>query len=86
MGVPIGAEALHLGQLVIGDQAQVMGFDKSNCRYRQRLLTMGLTPGAMLTVTRVAPLGDPIEIRVRGFCLCLRNAEAATIRVCRQRL
>jgi ferrous iron transport protein A len=40
---------------------------------------MGLTPGTEFTVIRVAPLGDPVEIRVRGFHLSLRKQEADTL-------
>lgn len=42
----------------------------------RRLVEMGLTPGANVTVKRVAPLGDPVEINVRGYDLSLRKAEA----------
>ena len=47
----------------------------------QRLLEMGLTVGTECTVVRYAPLGDPLEIRVRGYHLSLRQAEAAGIQV-----
>ena len=40
---------------------------------------MGLTPGTEFTVIRVAPLGDPVEIQVRGFHLSLRKQEADTL-------
>ncbi len=46
---------------------------------RQRILDMGLTKGAKVTVRKVAPLGDPIEVTVRGYELSLRKAEAACI-------
>jgi ferrous iron transport protein A len=42
---------------------------------------MGLLPGVIFTVTRVAPLGDPVEIRLRNFPLTLRKAEADVLRV-----
>jgi ferrous iron transport protein A len=42
---------------------------------------MGLTPGTELRVTRVAPMGDPVEIQVRGFRLSLRKDEAAALQV-----
>ncbi len=67
---------MKLKDLAIGDSAIVTGFAESSRAYRQKLLSMGLTPGAMLSVTRVAPLGDPVEIRVRGFSLSLRKNEA----------
>lgn len=44
----------------------------------RRLQELGLTPGTVLRVVRVAPLGDPIEIALRGYRLCLRRAEAAS--------
>ncbi len=46
---------------------------------RQRLLDMGLTKGVSVTVQKVAPLGDPLEVCVRGYQLSLRKAEAACI-------
>jgi Fe2+ transport system protein FeoA len=48
---------------------------------RRRLLDMGMIAGAMVEVKRVAPLGDPIEIRVRGYDLALRKNEATDIQV-----
>ena len=42
---------------------------------------MGITPGVEIGVSRVAPMGDPVEIRVRGFSLSLRRAEAAALNV-----
>lgn len=47
----------------------------------RRIAEMGVTPGAVLEVERVAPLGDPIEIRVRGYHLSLRRDEAAAIEI-----
>lgn len=63
-----------------GDSARVTGFVKGERGYRQRLLAMGLTPGAVFSVTRVAPLGDPVEITVRNFTLTLRKDEAAIVK------
>lgn len=48
---------------------------------RARLMEMGLTRGAQVTVLRLAPLGDPMEVRVRGYALSLRRAEAAEVLV-----
>ncbi|MDR1635323.1 MAG: ferrous iron transport protein A [Bifidobacteriaceae bacterium] len=47
----------------------------------RRLMEMGVTPGCELTVVRVAPLGDPVEVRLRGYRLTLRKSEAAHIEV-----
>ena len=51
------------------------------CALRKRLLEMGVTPGVLIAVERVAPLGDPIAVEVRGYRLSMRKAEAANIRV-----
>lgn len=48
---------------------------------RQRILDMGLTRGAEVTVRKMAPLGDPLEVTVRGYQLSLRKAEAACVLV-----
>ena len=48
---------------------------------RRRLLDMGVVSGAVVEVQRVAPLGDPVEIRIKGYNLALRLEEAANIQV-----
>lgn len=49
--------------------------------YHTRLTSLGLTPGTLVCMVRIAPLGDPVELRVRGFSLALRRREAAVIKV-----
>ncbi len=66
----------HLGDLAVGCTGRVVGYDKSARSYKAKLLAMGLTPGTEFSVIRRAPLGDPIEIQVRGFKLSLRKDEA----------
>ena len=46
-----------------------------------RLMELGLTPGTEFTVTKIAPLGDPIEISLRGYRLCLRRKETGDIQL-----
>lgn len=46
---------------------------------RRRILDMGVIPGSEIKVERVAPLGDPIEVRIRGYRLSFRKNEAANI-------
>lgn len=46
---------------------------------RRRLLALGLITGEVVTITRVAPLGDPLELEVKGYRLSLRKAEASQI-------
>ncbi len=62
--------------LSIGDTGIVAGFDKAGKAYRKRLLAMGLTPGTEFSITRFAPMGDPVQINIRGFSLTLRKDEA----------
>ena len=74
-------EQKSLQDLAVGAIGRVTGYEKANRAYKSKLLAMGLTPGTEFTVTRHAPLGDPIEIRVRGFQLSLRKAEAVALLV-----
>ena len=71
----------HLGQLSVGEKAIITGFVAGQKEYRAKLLAMGLTKGIELELTRVAPLGDPLEICIRGFSLSLRKAEASVVLV-----
>ena len=48
-------------------------------RIRRRLFDMGVTPGAEVTMRKIAPLGDPIEVTIRGYELTLRKTEAACV-------
>ena len=73
--------SLTLAELAVGDRGRVAGFAPGDRDYRQRLLAMGLLPGTEFQLARIAPLGDPVEIRVRGSALSLRKAEAAVLRV-----
>ncbi len=50
-------------------------------RLRRRLFDMGITPGASVVMRKVAPLGDPIEVTLRGYELTLRKSEAACVTV-----
>jgi ferrous iron transport protein A len=70
-----------LKNLSVGNIGKVIGFDQSGKAYRKRLLAMGLTPGIEFSITRFAPMGDPVEIKLRGFSLTLRKDEAAVVLV-----
>lgn len=76
---------MKLSELGVGDTAAVVGFGDGKQGYRTRLMAMGLTPGTRITIKRLAPLGDPIEIDVRGFSLSLRKHEAEAVHVERDR-
>lgn len=70
-----------ISELKIGDRAKVAGYTEMGKGYRRKLLSMGLTTGAQIDIVRVAPMGDPVEIRVRGSNLSLRKEEAAALNV-----
>ncbi|WP_431689151.1 FeoA family protein [Hahella sp. NBU794] len=71
--------SVSLKDLKVGEQGRVMGFGEGGKSYRRKLLSMGLTPGVEFSVTRYAPMGDPVEILVRGFRLSLRKDEAGSL-------
>jgi ferrous iron transport protein A len=60
----------HITKLLPGNQS-----------YRHKLMALGLIPGTQLVVQHIAPLGDPVEIAVRGVSLSLRKAEAAILQI-----
>jgi Fe2+ transport system protein FeoA len=75
------AEVSHtLDKLPCGVRARVLSIGGSGAIAR-RLMEMGVVPGAPVCVIKSAPLGDPLEVRVRGYHLALRRNEAQTITV-----
>lgn len=72
--------ALRLNQVRIGTKVRVVRVHGEGA-LRQRILDMGVTKNAEITVRKMAPFGDPLEVTVRGFQLSLRKAEAASIEV-----
>ena len=72
---------LGLGDLAAGERGRITGLRRGDRSYRGKLLAMGLTPGTEFSVTRLAPLGDPVEISVRGYAVSLRKGEAQLLRV-----
>lgn len=71
---------LKLSDLPVGTTAVVREFPKQGSA-AIRLREMGLLPGTNLTLVRTAPLGDPLEVKVRGYHLTLRKSEADYILV-----
>ncbi|MDF9827837.1 ferrous iron transport protein A [Ereboglobus sp. PH5-5] len=67
-----------LSELTIGATAVVREMPKTGAA-SLRLREMGLLPGAKITFMRAAPLGDPLEIKVRGYNLTLRKSEAELV-------
>lgn len=67
-----------LSSLTPGEQGTITGI-ASTARVRQRLMEMGLIKGTPVQLIRFAPMGDPIEIRVKGYRLSLRKVEAESV-------
>jgi ferrous iron transport protein A len=74
--MPVQFSKLKVGDSAIIDECRVSSDASISSSQVQRLMMLGLTPGTRFTVVRVAPLGDPIEIKLRGFNLSLRREEA----------
>ncbi len=68
---------MTLSQLKSGDRGKIKGFHNSELEIK--LMEMGCIPGEIVVVEQIAPLGDPISIRVAGYCLSLRKNEANQI-------
>ena len=74
------APGVALSELAAGNGGKIAALELPP-EARQRLLEMGMTVGARIEVVRYAPLGDPVDIKVRGYHLSIRKHEAAGIRV-----
>ncbi len=71
----------RLDELKVGESGKVTGYTDRTSAYRRKLLSMGLTPGTVVKVVRKAPLGDPIEIDLRGTALSVRKDEARIVSI-----
>jgi len=72
--------AVKLSELPIGASAKIREMPKQGASFL-RLREMGLSPGVTIQLIRAAPLGDPLEIKVRGYHLTLRKADAEQIAI-----
>lgn len=77
--MPTESDTITVKELSPGQTATVAGYRTADAHYRSKLLSMGLTRGTELRLVKVAPLGDPVEIEVRGYRLSLRKSEAEAL-------
>ena len=70
-----------LEDLAPGQSGTILSIGNKSGTVKRRLVDMGLTPGTEVRGTKIAPLGDPIELRVRGYALSLRKEDARNIQV-----
>ena len=73
--------ALTLDKLAIGKDAIIEKVECDDTSLRKHILNMGLTPGTEVTLVKTAPMGDPLELRVRGYELTLLKSDAAFISI-----
>lgn len=78
--LPVGSNC-HLSDLVVGQKAKVIALHNDNRALRRRLLDMGITKDVVIEIKKVAPLGDPIDIELRGYELCIRLSDMENIDV-----
>ena len=69
-----------LSDFVVGESGKIVSVNGEG-KIRRRLFDMGVTPQAEVTMRKKAPLGDPIEVTIRGYELTLRKVEAACVEV-----
>lgn len=82
----LGGIKISMNQSLAGlrpGQSGVVSDLTANGAVKQHLLDMGITKGVRITVERIAPFGDPIAVRLRGYSLSLRKDEAAKIQIVR---
>jgi ferrous iron transport protein A len=75
---------ISLNILRPGEKAVIQRIGSAGHQTRQRLLELGLTRGTRIELVRMAPMGDPIEVRVKGYRLSLRGMEAKAVFVRRE--
>jgi len=71
-----------LDELKNGEKGKIVSFSNDgNVDLKRHLLGMGFVKGSEITLEKVAPLGDPIKLRLKGYSICLRKNEAENIKV-----
>lgn len=70
-----------LSELNIGEKGTVISLNIKNKEIRRHLLDMGITRGTVIEIKRIAPMGDPIDIKLRDYELCIRKEDLKQIEV-----
>lgn len=74
-------EECKLSDLKVGQKAKVLKLNEENKAIRRHLLDMGITRGVEITIKKIAPMGDPIDIDLRDYELCIRKEDLSKIEV-----
>jgi len=72
---------MKLSDLKVGQSAEIIKLNVEDKKIRRHLLDMGLTKGTKVKVKKIAPMGDPIDIELRDYQLCIRKADLKQIEV-----
>lgn len=72
---------MNLDELNVGQKAKVLKINVENKEIRRHLLDMGITRGVEVKIKKIAPMGDPIDIELRDYELCIRKADLNKIEV-----
>ena len=72
---------MKLSSLKVGQEAKIVSLEVTNKEIRRHLLDMGLTRGVIVKIKKVAPMGDPIDLELRGYELCVGKADLDKIEV-----
>ena len=76
------SKGLHnISECQVGDSLVLTGYNEQKSNYRLKLLAMGLVPGTTFTLSKRAPMGDPIELTFRGSAISLRVEEAKILQL-----
>ena len=78
--IQIGSKC-HLSDLSVGQKAKVVSLHNDNKALRRRLLDMGITQDVEIQIKKIAPFGDPVDIELRGYELCIRLSDMKNIDV-----
>ena len=74
-------ETCNISDLKVGQKAIVLKLNEENKAIRRHLLDMGITRGVEIQIKKIAPMGDPIDISLRDYELCIRKEELSKIEV-----
>ena len=73
------ADKITFDKLKLGQTAQVEKINPQDKALRRRIMDMGITKGVLIKVIKIAPLGDPVAISLRGYTLSMRKSDLAMI-------
>ena len=72
-------DVVKLSELGVNREAQIIKIECENRKICRRIFEMGLTTGVVAEIKKIAPLGDPVGLEIRGYQICLRKSELKNI-------